>query len=66
MTAAALAQVLLADRKVNAHAFFLANATAVGDFREVMPPGHVHAVLDLRELPGIFRRLFQTALVSNL
>ena len=60
------AKVLLANEKVNTHAFFLANATAVGDFRGVMPPGRVHAVLDLRELPGIFKTLFQAALTSNL
>lgn len=57
----ALAQAMGSDPRVNFHSLFIANEAVAGKVRQFSPPGRVHVVMDTRELPMIFKRIFSAA-----
>ena len=59
----ALAEVLLADDRVNSYAVFIANKAEADGMKRMMPSGRAHTVLDMREMPRLFRQIFASAVI---
>jgi len=53
--------VLTADANVNAHAVFIAEASAADWMKEQLPLGHGHVCLDPARLPRVFADIFDAA-----
>eukprot|EP01062_Namystynia_karyoxenos_P006370 TRINITY_DN1222_c0_g1_i1.p1 TRINITY_DN1222_c0_g1~~TRINITY_DN1222_c0_g1_i1.p1 ORF type:complete len:1879 (+),score=516.05 TRINITY_DN1222_c0_g1_i1:79-5637(+) len=59
------AKALQEDPRVNACAFFIANPEEAEEVRRACPPGRVFTVLDTRQIPIIFQRIFAAALLRD-
>jgi hypothetical protein len=59
----ALAEVLLSDDRVNSYAVFIANKAEADGMKKMMPSGRAHTVLDMREMPRLFRQIFASAVI---
>lgn len=60
----ALAEVLMSDDRVNSYAVFIANKAEADGMQRMMPSGRAHTVLDMREMPRLFRQIFASAVIK--
>jgi hypothetical protein len=60
-----LAQTLLADRRVNAHAIFIAREEDAEYLSRRLPPGRGHVVLNTAHLPRVFKEIFTSSLIAG-
>ena len=60
-----LADALLADRKVNSYAIFIAGEAEAEAIKRAMPVGHAHTGLDTGDLPKIFKEIFAHSFLNE-
>ncbi|CAE7558420.1 unnamed protein product [Symbiodinium sp. CCMP2456] len=61
-----LATALTSDRRINAHAIFIAEPDAAQEMKLSMPVGHAHLVLDTEGLPLLLKNIFAKAVLTGL
>merc|ERR550514_87781 len=61
-----MAKALQQDDRVNVYAFFIAGAEQAEEVRRAAPPGKVYTILDPREFPVVFRKIFSSAVLRDI
>ena len=61
-----LATALTSDRRINAHAIFIAEPDVAQEMKLSMPVGHAHLVLDTEGLPLLLKSIFAKAVLTGL